>query len=151
VLGLAMAAQAATDKVIPLVDDQQVASTLQQMHDDAEQIEQRSTDLVSGQSFEGRKTAILEKAREVKAEAVDMMHTYLGEDPDGLDGLEFITMAEAGEMGHWKVVDTLNRQVTNSELQELIDWALPLQERHFDFALSGSVQLAKAEDATEEA
>lgn len=31
-----------------------------------------------------------------------MMSTYLGDDSDGLDGLEFMTMAEAGEVGHGK-------------------------------------------------
>ena len=29
-----------------------------------------------------------------------MMDTYLGSDADGLDGFEFLTMAEAGEVGH---------------------------------------------------
>ena len=31
-----------------------------------------------------------------------MMRTYLGADADGLDGFEFLTMAEAGEVGHWE-------------------------------------------------
>ena len=29
-----------------------------------------------------------------------MTKTYPGSDPDGLDGLEFVTMTEAGEVGH---------------------------------------------------
>ena len=29
-----------------------------------------------------------------------MMSTYLDEDSDALDGFEFLTMAEAGEVGH---------------------------------------------------
>jgi hypothetical protein len=33
-----------------------------------------------------------------------MMSTYLGDDADALDGFEFLTMAEAGEVGHWSVV-----------------------------------------------
>ena len=33
-----------------------------------------------------------------------MMSTYLGDDADALDGFEFLTMAEAGEVGHWPVV-----------------------------------------------
>ena len=37
-----------------------------------------------------------------------MMTTYLGDDADGLDGFEFLTMAEAGEVGHWAVLGKLN-------------------------------------------
>ena len=33
-----------------------------------------------------------------------MAKTYLGSDADALDGFEFLTMAEAGEVGHWGVV-----------------------------------------------
>ena len=57
--------------------------------------------------FDGKKTAILEKAREVKQEATEMMQTYLGDDADVLDGFEFLTMAEAGEVGHWAIVEVL--------------------------------------------
>ena len=58
---------------------------------------------------EGKKTAILDKARETKQEAEEMMRTYL-EDADGLDGFEFLTMAEAAEVGHWSVLGKLNEQ-----------------------------------------
>jgi hypothetical protein len=32
-----------------------------------------------------------------------MMKTYLGGDADELDGFKFLTMAKAGELGHWTV------------------------------------------------
>jgi hypothetical protein len=48
---------------------------------------------------DGRKTAIIEKARESEREAADMMSTYLGTDADGLDGFEFLTMAESPPRG----------------------------------------------------
>jgi hypothetical protein len=51
------------------------------------------------------------KARETKAEATEMMQTYLGDDADALDGLEFMIMAEAGELGHVEIVDKMNEQV----------------------------------------
>ena len=38
-----------------------------------------------------------------------MMKTYLGEDADALDGFEFLTMAEAGEVGHWSVLRQAQR------------------------------------------
>jgi hypothetical protein len=54
--------------------------------------EKRCTKRADGLS--GKKTAVLEKARQVKREATEMMRTYLGDDADALDGFEFLTMAE---------------------------------------------------------
>jgi hypothetical protein len=149
VLGLAMAAQGATEKIEKLVDDDELKQTLQQMREEAAETEERTTTIV--EALEGRKTAILEKARETKQEATEMMTTYLGEDADGLDGFEFLTMAEAGEVGHWQVLGTLNERAGNGELRELVQWATPIQERHFAEARSGSVTLAAAEDPNEPA
>ncbi|HEX2506235.1 MAG TPA: hypothetical protein VHK22_08525 [Gaiellaceae bacterium] len=149
VLGLAMAAQGVTDKVKRLVDDEEIAQELQRTHDEAAEIEGRCTGLIEG--FDGKKTAILEKARETKQEANEMMSTYLGEDADGLDGFEFLTMAEAGEVGHWTVVAAMNERAGNAELQEIVDWALPLQQQHLQRALEGSVRLAAAENPNEPA
>src|SRR3954463_5202257 len=107
VLGLAMAAQDATEKVGRLVEEEgghdDLRSTLQRMAKEAKETEERTTDLAS--ELDGKKTAILEKARETKQEAAEMASTYLGDDADALDGFEFMTMAEAGEVGHWTIVD----------------------------------------------
>ncbi|MDX6512294.1 MAG: hypothetical protein QOE36_1798, partial [Gaiellaceae bacterium] len=98
VLGLAMAAQGATEKVGKLVEDEgghdDLRKTLERMHKEAKETEDRTTELAG--SLDGKKTAILEKARETKQEATEMMSTYLGDDADALDGFEFLTMAEAG-------------------------------------------------------
>ena len=149
VLGLAMAAQGATEKVMKLVEDEELVRKLQQMHDEAAEVEERCTALAD--TFNGKKTAILEKARETKQEAVEMMTTYLGEAPDGLDGFEFLTMAEAGEVGHWSVVAKMNEKARDSGIQEVADWALPLQQRHFETVLEGSLKLAAEEDPSEPA
>jgi hypothetical protein len=147
VIGLAQAAQGTTDKVAKLLEDDQIAATVRKMHDDAVKVEELSTELISGEDFQGKKTAILEQARETKQEATEMMKTYLGEDSDGLDGLEFLTMAEAAELGHWSIVNKLNEQVGNRELQEVIDFVLPVEEQHFKVTLSSSLELAAQEDA----
>src|SRR3979409_2444693 len=80
VLGLAQAAQGATEKVEGLVEDDGIASTLKQMREEAEETERRCTELADAR--DGKKTAILEKAQETKGEATDMMSTYLGDDSD---------------------------------------------------------------------
>jgi hypothetical protein len=48
--------------------------------------------------LEGKKTAIREMARETKGEAVEMVKTYLADEEEALDGFEFLSMAEAGEL-----------------------------------------------------
>ena len=100
---------------------------------------------------DGKKTAILEKAKETKGEASEMMDTYLGDDADGLDGFEFMTMAEAGEVGHWAVLRKLNEQAGEEQVSELVEWALPIQERHFSETKECALQLAGAKDPYEEA
>jgi hypothetical protein len=153
VLGLAMAAQDATAKVGKLVEEEgerdDLRAALQRMAKEAKETEERTTELVS--ELEGKKTAILEKARETKQEAVEMMRTYLGDDADALDGFEFLTMAEAGEVGHWQVVGTMNERAQLPGLQELVRWAEPIQQRHFQQTLEGSVELAEDEDPNEPA
>jgi hypothetical protein len=149
VIGLAQAAQGATEKVAKLVDDGEVKQTLQRMNKEAAETEERTTQVV--ENLDGKKTAILEKARETKQEATEMMSTYLGSDADGLDGLEFLTMAEAGEVGHWQILGTMNERARNSELQQVIEWVTPIQERHFQETLQGSLKLAAEEDPNEPA
>jgi hypothetical protein len=149
VLGLAQAAQKATEKVEGLVDDDSVASKLQQMRTEAEETERRCTEVAENRN--GKKTAILEKAQETKGEATEMMDTYLGDDADGLDGFEFMTMAEAGEVGHWAVLRKLNEQAGEEPISELTEWALPIQERHFSETKECALQLAGAKDPYEEA
>jgi energy-converting hydrogenase A subunit M len=147
VLGLAQAAKTATDKVSSLTDEPDLSTTLQRMHDEADETETRCT-AVAG-DIDGKKTAILDKARETKAEAAEMMKTYLGEDSDALDGFEFLTMAEAGEVGHWSVLRKLNERAQRDDVKQLVDWALPIQERHFQAVLDGSLELAGQEDPNE--
>ena len=150
VIGLAMAAQDATEKIQKLVaeeGDDDLVKTLQSMAEEAAQAEQRSTEVV--EQLEGKKTAILEEARSTKQKASQMMSTYLDSDADALDGLEFLTMAEAGEVGHWSVLDRLSEKAGDQRVRELVEWQLPIQKRHLQTVMEGSVKLASEEDPNE--
>ena len=148
VIGLAQAAQGTGEKVSGLLDDSDLKGELDRMQKEAEETERRGTQLA--ESLDGKKTAILEKARETKQEATEMMRTYLGADADGLDGFEFLTMAEAGEVGHWEVLGVLGDKAGKSDVQELVQWATPIQQRHFETARQGSLKLAADEDPNKE-
>jgi hypothetical protein len=146
VLGLAQAAQDATQKVAKLAEDGQAREVLDRMHREATETRERTEAAVDGMA--GKKTAIHEKARETKAEATEMMKTYLGgDDVDALDGFEFLVMAEAGELGHWEIVREMNQQIGDGTVRELTEFVLPIQERHFKDARECSLQLARAEVA----
>ena len=149
VIGLAQAAQGTGEKVSGLLEDNDLKRELDQMRKEAEETERRGTQLA--EDLDGKKTAVLEKARETKQEATEMMRTYLGEDADGLDGFEFLTMAEAGEVGHWEVLGVLGQKAGKSDVQTLVDWAVPIQQRHFQEAREGSVQIAAEEDPNQPA
>jgi len=144
VTGLAGAAQETTKKVESMLDDGSLTDSLRQMREEAEETESRCVDLADQR--EGKKTAILEKAQETKSEATEMMRTYLGEDSDELDGFEFLIMAEAGEVGHWAILGKLNETAGEDGVQELVDWALPIQECHLTTVRDGSLSLAAEED-----
>ncbi len=64
-----------------MLEEGELAGVLQRMREEAEETERRCTDLAEDR--DGKKTAILEKARETKGEASEMMATYLGTRPSG--------------------------------------------------------------------
>ncbi len=149
VTGLAAAAQDATKKVEGLLDDDSdLLATVRKMREEAEETERRCTEAAGER--EGKKTAILDKAQETKSEAKAFMDIYLDEDSDELDGFEFLTMTEAGEAGHWAILGKVNENAGEESIAKLVDWALPIQERHLDQVREGSLQLAAAEDPYEE-
>jgi hypothetical protein len=151
VLGLAQAAQVATKKVATLArreKDTELVELLQRMGDEAAKVEQRCD--VAASSRDGVRTAITKKARETKAEVNGFMKTYL-EDAEALDGLEFLSMAEAGELAHWEILAKLNDTAKDDDIASVVKFALPLQHGHVDAVREQSLRLAGNEDPDEPA
>jgi len=144
VIGLAMAAQAATERVEKLTDDGALKKQLQTMREEAAKAEQDGV-AVAG-SIDGKKGKILAEARSVKTKGANMMKTYLERGSDELDGYEFLTMAEAGEVGHWSVLQQLNKQARHPGVRQLIGTHLPIQKRHLKDVMATSLVLAAKED-----
>jgi hypothetical protein len=145
VIGLAMAAQVATEKVEKLTSDRQLKKQLQTMRKEAALAEKEGTAVAA--SIDGKKGKILSEARSVKTKGATMMKTYLERGSDELDGFEFLTMAEAGEVGHWSVLQELNKQTKHAGVKQLIGTHLPIQRRHLKDTMAASLQLAAKEDA----
>ena len=149
VMGLARASQKATASVRKLVEDRDVAETLERMGEEAAETEERCARLAD--QLDGKKTAVSKKAKETRSEAEQMMKTYLSKDADALDGLEFLIMAEAGELGHVEIVQTLNKTAKDPQVRELIKWVQPIQKRHVQQTRQAALKLAAAEDPNEPA
>jgi hypothetical protein len=150
VIGLAMAAQDAVRDVRGMLggEHEALAKKLARSREDARDTQQRATAVAA--TFKGKKTAILEEARSVKKDASEMREAYLAGEDDPIDGFEFLTMAEAGEVVHWSIVAKLNEKAGNGEVRTLTEWALPIQQRHLQDVLNGSLKLAADEDPFEE-
>ena len=143
VLGLAQAGQDATAQILNMEDAEDYAADLRRMGEEAAETERRTDALIDG--LEGRKTAIREKAAETKAEAKDMMKTYLGGEEEALDGFEFLTMAEAGELCHWEIVETMASKLGMGDVRELAGWAVGVQRTHVDAVRRAALGLAEHE------
>jgi hypothetical protein len=143
VLGLAQAAQEATAKVAGMEGADEFRERLDQMRQEAAETERRTDALID--SFDGRKTAIRDKAADTKGEAKEMMQTYLAEEEEALDGFEFLAMAEAGELGHWEIVQTMGETVGDDRASQLAAWAVGVQRKHVEAVRESSLKLAAAE------
>ena len=143
VLGLAQAAQQATRKVAAMEGADDFETQLSRMHEEAAETERRTDALVD--DLDGKKTAIREKAAETKGEATEMMQTYLGGEEEALDGFEFLTMAEAGELGHWEIVRTMAEKAGDGRTLDLAGSIIEIQRRHCEIVREASLTLAAQE------
>jgi hypothetical protein len=148
VIGLAEAAQEATEKVGSLLEDDSQAELLEKIKDESVETARRGREVA--EKRDGDAARVLEQAEETKQEGVEMMSSYLDGDSDGLDGFEFLIMTEAGEAGHWAILGKLNEKASEEEIGELVEWALPLQEEHLSRVREASLELAAQEDPDSE-
>jgi hypothetical protein len=151
VLGLAQAAQVATKRVATLArheKETELVDLMKRMSDEAGELESRARDAAG--TREGMKTAIAAKARETKSEVSEFMKTYL-EDAEALDGLEFLSMAEAGEIAHWEILAKLNETAKDGVIAKLVAFAVPIQKKHVEEVRDHSLRLASEEDPHEAA
>jgi ferritin-like metal-binding protein YciE len=77
--------------------------------------------------------------RQHAEEASQMMQTYLGEDPDTLDALEFLCLAEGCEVTHYEVLSEVSKGLKEKKFATEIRSILKEEKGH----LKLSTQLAK--------
>lgn len=143
-LGRARAARRVTTAVAHDVGDDDVAETLAAVRNESAEIARRCDAIV--QTMDGRKTAIRARAREVSRGAREMVAALGGGDDGPLRGLEGLAVAEAAELANLEVLGGLALAAGDGPVGELVEWALPLQERHVtDLRDAGLVLAAQAD------
>ena len=59
-----------------------------------------------------------------------MMSTYLGGDADTSEALEFLCIAEGGEVAHYEVLDAMVNDINDSEFKNKVKSILNEEKEH---------------------
>jgi hypothetical protein len=142
-LGLEMAAQKAVDELSAkgLLDEAGMKSKLQTMRKQANRHQTDLELLVQKLSkSEGLDSeTIQESANETEQKASQMMQTYLGDQPDASEAIEFLCLAEGGEVSHYEVLSAFGRKVKDKKFAAKVKSILTEEKRHLQLC----TQLAK--------
>jgi ferritin-like metal-binding protein YciE len=146
-LGLEKAAQKAVQELNSrgLLKPEQMKK-LSKMREEAGEQEQQMEELVEELSdSDGLDSSEIESTAEETAEkASKIMETYLGEDPDTQEALEFLCLAEGGEVAHYEVLASIAKDVKNKKFGTTVRAILKEEQRHLDLC----TKLAKTNAAS---
>ena len=100
-------------------------------------------DLVKSEGFDQQ--TIEDKAEETAEKASNIMETYLGDQPDTQEALEFLCLAEGGEVTHYEVLASVAKDVKNKKFGTKVRAILKEEKRH----LALCTKLAKSNASSE--
>jgi ferritin-like metal-binding protein YciE len=151
-IGEALGLEKATQKAVEQLDSRcllkpEQMKKLSKMTEEAEKQEQEMEELVQeltdSDGFES--STIEEKAEETAQKASKIMETYLGEDPDTQEGLEFLCLAEGGEVAHYEVLSSIAKDVKNKKFGTRVRGILKEEKGHMTLC----TKLAKSNAASD--
>jgi rubrerythrin len=144
-LGLEMAAQVAVEELSSkgLLDEGGMKDKLQNMKKQANNHESNLEELVSALESEGLSSENIQTAaQETEQKATEIMKTYLGEDPDSSEAIEFLCLAEGGEVTHYEVLSVMTRNVKNKKFATKVKSILAEEKRHLQLCTKLAKQVA---------
>jgi ferritin-like metal-binding protein YciE len=117
------------------------------MKEEAGQQEQEMEEIVQDLTdTDGFDSSLIEdKATETADKASQIMDTYLGENPDTQEALEFLCLAEGGEVTHYEVLSSIAKDVKNKKFGTRVRSILKEEKRHLDLC----TKLAKSNASSE--
>ena len=107
-----------------------------------EQMEVLIQDLTDTDGFDS--STIEEKAVETADKVSKIMVTYLGDEPDTQEALEFLCLAEGGEVAHYEVLASVAKDVKNKKFGTKVRSILKEEKGHLDLC----TKLAKSNAAS---
>jgi ferritin-like metal-binding protein YciE len=147
-IGLEKAAQKAVEDLDSrgLLKPEQMKK-LSKMKEEASQQEEEMSNLVKDleESDGFDQGTINEKAEETADKASKIMETYLGNEPDNQEALEFLCIAEGGEVTHYEVLASVSKDVKNKKFGTKVRAILKEEKKH----LAVCTKLAKTNAASE--
>jgi ferritin-like protein len=143
-IGLEMAAQKAVKELASkglLPDEVSIKNKIEGMKKEANNHQTDMEELVGklSESDGLDSDKIQEMAQETEEKASKMMETYLGEDPDSQEALEFLCLAEGAEVTHYEVLSAMTKGVKNKQFPAKVKSILNQEKKH----LLLCIQLAK--------
>ena len=136
VLGLEMAAQKAVEQLISkgLLDKSEIKQQIQEIRKEAHNHQTQLEELCERLSKSKEQKIDSENVKDVAAEteqkASKMMSTYLGDDADTSEALEFLCIAEGGEVAHYEVLDAMVKDINDSEFKNKVKSILNEEKEH---------------------
>jgi len=146
-LGLEMAAQKAVQELSSkgLLDEAGMKAKLEGMRKQANSHETKLEQLIQklSQSQGLNSENIQSTASETEQKASQMMNTYLGEDPDSSEAIEFLCLAEGGEVTHYEVLSTMAaKKVKDRQFSTAVNSILREERRHLQLCTRLAKQIA---------
>jgi rubrerythrin len=132
-LGLEKAAQVAVEELSAkgLLDEGGMKDKLQTMKKQANNHQANLEELIPALESEGLSSEKIQNAAtETEQKAAEMMKTYLGEDPDSSEAIEFLCLAEGGEVTHYEVLSAMTKGVKNKKFGTKVKAILAEEKRH---------------------
>jgi ferritin-like protein len=134
VLGLEMAAQKAVQELSAkgLLAEAGVKTQAEGMKQEASNHQKKIDQLVETLSkSEGLDSqSVQESAKETQQKVSEMMHIYLGEDPDPSEALDFLALAEGGELVHYEGLNAMVQGVENMQATDTVKSILEEEKKH---------------------
>jgi ferritin-like metal-binding protein YciE len=140
-VGLERAAQQAVKELETKGLLDKVKRPMEKMRRQAGQHEQKMEQAIQRviEAEEIDESSIEQSAEETVQKATEMMQTYLGKDPDSQDALEFLCLAEGGEVIHYEVLSKLSQKVKDKKFASTVKTILKQEKQHLQLC----TQLAK--------
>ncbi|MDW0316003.1 MAG: DUF892 family protein [Nitrososphaeraceae archaeon] len=149
-LGLEKAAQLALEELSAkgLLDEGGMKEKLQIMKEQANNHQTNLEELVPDLASEGLSLEVIHKTEsETEQKASEIMKIYLGKDPDSFEAIEFLCLAESGEVTHYELLSVMAKGVKNKKLATNVKAILAEEKRHLQLCTRLAKEIAAASSA----